>query len=52
VSEANITCFDAYLAARRKGEDEASLGRLPMTQARELHWQMHQKVRTARGRAI
>ena len=37
VSEANITyCaahgIDAYLAVRRKGDDDASLGRLPMTQ--------------------
>ena len=41
LSEANITyCvaqgIDAYLAVRRKGDDDASLGRLPMTQAREL----------------
>jgi transposase len=57
VSEANITyCaaqgIDAYLAVRRKGDDAASLGRLPMTQARELQWEMHQKVCTPRGRAI
>jgi hypothetical protein len=57
VSEANITyCaahgIDAYLAVRRKGDDNASLGRLPMTQARELQWEMHQKVSTPRGRAI
>jgi len=57
VSEANISyCaahgIDAYLAVRRKGDDDASLGRLPMTQARELQWEMHQKVSTPRGRAI
>jgi transposase len=57
VSEANITyCaahgIDAYLAVRRKGDDDASLRRLPMTQARELQWEMHRKVSTPRGRAI
>jgi hypothetical protein len=57
LSEANITyCaahgIDAYLAVRRKGDDDASLGRLPMTQARELQWEMHQKVSTPRGRAV
>ena len=43
---------DAYLAVRRKDDDGAQLGRLPMTQAQEVRWQMHQKVTSAAGWAI
>jgi hypothetical protein len=43
---------DAYIAVRATGQDDASLGRLPMTTAREARWEMYQKVSTPRGRAI
>jgi hypothetical protein len=43
---------DACIAVRAKGEDEASLGRLPMTSARQARWLMQQKVTAPQGRAI
>jgi transposase len=57
LSEANVAyCenhgVDAYIAVRRKDDDGAELGRLPMTQAQEVRWHMHQKVTSSAGRAI
>jgi len=43
--------LDAYIAVGRK-DQEGQLGRLPMTQAQEARWQMHQKVTSAKGRPI
>jgi transposase len=56
LSERNIAyCdangVDAYVAVGRKTPDGAELGRLPMTRAQEVRWQMHQKLTTAQGRA-
>jgi transposase len=47
--EANA--LDAYIAVGRK-ENEGQLGRLPMTQAQEARWRMHQKVTCPEGRAL
>jgi hypothetical protein len=47
--EANA--LDAHIAVGRKG-DEGQLGRLPMTQAQEARWRMHQKVTSLEGRPI
>ncbi len=57
MSESNVAwCaargVDAYIAVRRKDDDEASLSRLPMTAAQEARWLMHQKVTAPTGRAI
>ena len=57
LSESNMaTCeahgVDAYIAVRRKGEDHAHLGRLPMTRAQDARWQMHQKVTSPQGQSI
>jgi transposase len=57
LSESNVAyCenngLDAYIAVRRKDDDGAQLGRLPMTQAQEVRWRMHQKVTSAAGQAI
>jgi transposase len=43
---------DAYIAVRRKGDDDASFGRLPMTPAHDARWRMHQKVTSPEGRRI
>ena len=43
---------DAYIAVRRKGDDDARLGRLPMTPAKDARWRMHQKVTSPEGRRI
>ena len=43
---------DAYIAVRRKDDDGAQLGRLPMTLAQEVRWRMHQKVTSVAGKAI
>jgi transposase len=43
--------LDAYIAVGRK-DDDGQLGRLPMTQAQEARWQMHQKVTSPEGRPI
>lgn len=43
---------DAYIAVRRKGDDDARLGRLPMTPAQDARWRMHQKVTSPDGRRI
>jgi hypothetical protein len=56
VSEDNIAyCeshqVDAYIAVGRKGDGCAELGRLPMTQAQEVRWRMHQKLTSAAGKA-
>ena len=47
--EANA--LDAYIAVGRKDHD-GPLGRLPMTQAQEARWRMHQKVTSPEGRPI
>jgi len=47
--EANA--LDAYIAVGRK-DHEGELGRLPMTQAQEARWRMHQKVTSTAGRPI
>jgi Transposase DDE domain len=47
--EANA--LDAYIAVGRKDQD-GPLGRLPMTQAQEARWHMHQKVTCPEGRPI
>ena len=57
LSEGNIAyCesnkVDAYIAVRRKDDDGAELGCLPMSRAREVRWRMHQKVTSAKGREI
>jgi hypothetical protein len=36
----------------RKDGDGAELGRLPMSQAQEIRWRMHQKVTSAKGQEI
>src|SRR5260370_37379311 len=43
--------LDAYIAVGRKDHD-GQLGRLPMTQAQEARWRMHQKVTAPAGRPI
>jgi hypothetical protein len=53
-SESNLsscerTGVDAYIAVRRKGEDGATLGRLPMSHAQEARLRMHQKVTSREG---
>ena len=57
LSESNVDyCesnrVDAYIAVRRKDDDGAELGRLPMSQAQEVRWRMHQKVTSSHGREI
>jgi DDE family transposase len=57
LSQRNITyCkangVDVYIALRRKDNDASELGRLPMSEAQEVRWRMHQKVTSAAGRAI
>jgi transposase len=47
--EANA--LDAYIAVGRR-DNEGRLGRLPMTQAQEARWRMHQKVTSSAGRPI
>jgi transposase len=43
---------DAYIAVRRKDDDDSELGRLPMSEAQDVRWRMHQKVTSAAGQAI
>ena len=56
-SEGNLSScersgVDAYIAVRRKGEDGATLGRLPMSHAHEARLRMHQKVTSPHGQSI
>jgi hypothetical protein len=57
LSEVNIAYCESnqvevYIAVRRKDDDGAERGRLPMTRAKEVRRRMHQKVTSHEGREI
>ena len=44
--------LDAYIAVRRKNDDQVGASRLPMTAAEQVRWDMREKLRSALGREL